>query len=245
MDTVAHDGKINDVVVADDWIQETKISKLATVLIGSLGEMGIEFDDWWINDYDEISISKFTKKKCYLYFPTTNHYIKTKSKRPIQEKLHNLETVTYPTLQDLGEKNTGRYSAVNGRCTKYFWIISKKREEEVELNDNDFDDEDNTTPPLRTPLPKIQFKIGDYVKHFSISDPFGAAGIIKHIGYPPFAEDEIVGIELDEWCANTHDGSTSSNIIFDTLPGRGTFARRNKIEKFNPEKKNWKRQRFN
>ncbi|ETO31191.1 hypothetical protein RFI_05930, partial [Reticulomyxa filosa] len=192
-------------------------------------------------------------------------------------------------------------------------------------NDNDLDDEDETTPPPQAPLPKIHFKIGDYVKlsrgksgvvkyigetdftkgeiigleldtwnpcghngtvrgkkyfeanvgrgHFtrrgSISQvviplvkpldpktsnttfqlkPFkpddriafvngGATGVIKYIGYPPFAEGEVFGIELDEWSANAHDGSANGDIIFDTLPGRGIFARRDEIEKFDPEKK--------
>ncbi|ETN97514.1 hypothetical protein RFI_40015 [Reticulomyxa filosa] len=68
----------------------------------SCGEemLGIEFDDWWINGYYRINISKFTKKKAYLYFvlpylcvsiqyaetPTINNSIKIKSKRPIQRK---------------------------------------------------------------------------------------------------------------------------------------------------------------
>ncbi|ETO01688.1 hypothetical protein RFI_35752, partial [Reticulomyxa filosa] len=46
-------------------------------------------------------------------------------------------------------------------------IQERKSEEEVELNDNDFDDEDKIMQHLQIQLTKIQFKIGDY-KHFRV-----------------------------------------------------------------------------
>ncbi|ETN98977.1 hypothetical protein RFI_38508, partial [Reticulomyxa filosa] len=147
----------------------------------------------------------------------------------------------------------------------------RKSEEEVELNDNDFDDEDKTMPPLQIPLPKIQFKIGDY-KHFCVKwsrrtlASIGISQLVIHLVKPldpktPNTTFKLKQLKIDnrivssieerqlsantldiillprKWCANTHDGSTNGSIIFDTLPGRSIFARRNEIEKFNPDKK--------
>ena len=61
-------------------------------------------------------------------------------------------------------------------------------------------------------------------------------GIIRYIGYPSFASGEVIGIELDEWSVNAHDGSANGIQIFDTSPGRGIFARRDEVEKYDPEK---------
>ncbi|ETO31501.1 hypothetical protein RFI_05619 [Reticulomyxa filosa] len=73
----------------------------------------------------------------------------------------------------------------------------------------------------------------------------GATGVVKYIGYPSFAEGEVFGIELDEWSTNAHDGTANGEIIFDTSPGHGIFARRDEIDLFDVEKKNWKKQKSN
>ncbi|ETO09191.1 hypothetical protein RFI_28196, partial [Reticulomyxa filosa] len=186
-------------------------------------------------------------------------------------------------------------------------------------------DEEEGTPPPQAPLPKIQFKIGDYVKlargktgvvkyigetaftqgeiigleldtwdsyghngtirdrkYFEANEgrgyftkrelisqvviplvkpidlktvnatfqlrPFksgdrvqikenGRTGIVKYVGFPAFTGGEVIGIELDEWSMDAHDGIVNNEVIFETFPGRGVFTRRDDIEKYDPEQK--------
>ncbi|ETO27614.1 hypothetical protein RFI_09516 [Reticulomyxa filosa] len=77
------------------------------------------------------------------------------------------------------------------------------------------------------------FKAGDRV----ILKESGETGVVRYVGFPSFAEGEVFGIELDEWSINAHDGTANGEIIFDTAPGHGIFARRDEIDKYDPEKK--------
>ena len=58
----------------------------------------------------------------------------------------------------------------------------------------------------------------------------------RYIGYPSFADGEVIGVELDEWSVNAHDGSANGEKIFDTSPGRGIFGRRDEMVKYESEK---------
>ncbi|ETO05946.1 hypothetical protein RFI_31451, partial [Reticulomyxa filosa] len=77
------------------------------------------------------------------------------------------------------------------------------------------------------------FKFGDRVQ---IKEN-GRTGIVKYVGFPSFTDGEVIGIELDEWSMDAHDGIVNNEVIFETFPGRGTFARRDDIEKYDPEQK--------
>ncbi|ETN97109.1 hypothetical protein RFI_40423 [Reticulomyxa filosa] len=58
-------------------------------------------------------------------------------------------------------------------------------------NDNALDDEDDATPPPQAPLPKIKFKIGDYVKLSR-----GKAAVVKYIGETDLMKRNITSLEL-------------------------------------------------
>ena len=58
----------------------------------------------------------------------------------------------------------------------------------------------------------------------------------RYIGYPQFADGEVIGVELDQWTMNAHDGSANGEQIFDVPIGRGIFGRRDEMVKYDPEK---------
>jgi len=106
----------------------------------------------------------------------------------------------------------------------------------------------NTVIPLVKPLKQrrqsVTYKlhplqIGDrirFISEESTTNMFNRTGIIRYIGYPSFADGEVIGIELDEWSVNAHDGSANGQQIFDCSPGRGVFSRREEVEKYDPDK---------
>ena len=69
-------------------------------------------------------------------------------------------------------------------------------------------------------------KIGDHIKLES-----GKVGIIRYIGQPNFASEELIGIELDFWSCNAGNGTINNQKIFCSSPGRGYFASRKSIVK--------------
>ena len=86
---------------------------------------------------------------------------------------------------------------------------------------------------MSEPLDEIihrSFKIGDHVKFLANRHK---TGIVRYIGSDGIYPSQI-GIELDEWSINGHDGSVNGEQIFDTSPGRGTFVRRDEIENYDP-----------
>ena len=77
--------------------------------------------------------------------------------------------------------------------------------------------------PFRTKEQNL-FKIGDKVKLLD-----GNIGIIKYIGFTHFGKEELIGIELDNWSPNGHNGKIKGRTYFRAAPGCGTFVRRNSI----------------
>lgn len=57
----------------------------------------------------------------------------------------------------------------------------------------------------------------------------GSLGTVAYIGYPPFTEGEAVGIELDEFHINAHDGTHDGTRYFMCAPGRGRWCRREEL----------------
>merc|ERR1712154_19983 len=80
----------------------------------------------------------------------------------------------------------------------------------------------NVVIPLVKPLKQrrmsITYKlhplsIGDRVRileKWQTEDTVFKCGVIRYIGYPSFADGEVIGIELDEWSVNAHDGSVDN-----------------------------------
>jgi len=77
---------------------------------------------------------------------------------------------------------------------------------------------------------KLQpLKLGNRVRFIKDNDE--RTGVIRYIGCPSFTEGEVIGIELDQWSINAHDGTVNEIHIFDAAPGRGVFCRRDQIKK--------------
>jgi len=54
----------------------------------------------------------------------------------------------------------------------------------------------------------------------------GRTGTVWFIGNTDFAKGEVVGLELDQWTPNGHDGSMKGQRYFECPPGHGYFTRR-------------------
>ncbi|ETO05945.1 hypothetical protein RFI_31450, partial [Reticulomyxa filosa] len=67
-------------------------------------------------------------------------------------------------------------------------------------------------------------KVGDYVELDR-----GRTGVVEWIGKTDFNEEEMLGIELDEWWINGHDGSKDGKRYFQCAEGHGYFAHRRSI----------------
>lgn len=52
-------------------------------------------------------------------------------------------------------------------------------------------------------------QIGDHVRLLR-----GKTGVVRFIGPTDFSHEELVGIELDAWSVNTHDGSVKGRQYF-------------------------------
>eukprot|EP01083_Nonionella_stella_P266704 901844_1 len=108
----------------------------------------------------------------------------------------------------------------------------------------------NVVLPLVKPLQKKRMSIkytlnplnvGDKVKIIAEDQTvntqlYGRTGVIKYKGYPEFADGEVIGIELDKWCKNAHNGTVQGVQVFETPSGRGVFVRRDEIERYDPER---------
>merc|ERR1711933_209944 len=57
----------------------------------------------------------------------------------------------------------------------------------------------------------------------------GDCGIIKFIGKTSFCRDKLIGLELDKWSPNGHDGTYKDTPYFDCVSGRGFFVRHDLI----------------
>jgi len=54
----------------------------------------------------------------------------------------------------------------------------------------------------------------------------GRTGTVWFIGKADFAKGEVVGLELDQWTPNGHDGSVKGQRYFECPPGHGYFTRK-------------------
>eukprot|EP01083_Nonionella_stella_P120906 362797_1 len=63
-------------------------------------------------------------------------------------------------------------------------------------------------------------KLGDKVRTIR-----GKTGVVKYMGTTSFAKGVLIGIQLDEWWPNGHDGSVQKARYFSCPPGHGYFTR--------------------
>eukprot|EP01083_Nonionella_stella_P174234 603422_1 len=63
-------------------------------------------------------------------------------------------------------------------------------------------------------------KLGDKVS--TIKDK---TGVVKYVGTTSFANGILIGIALDQWCPNGHDGSVQKTLYFSCPSGHGYFTR--------------------
>merc|ERR1712176_614966 len=138
----------------------------------------------------------------------------------------------WPNGHDGVVKKQRYFTCPTGRG--YFTRLSHLVENKGNVKENKKDDyiitnqdEEHKSPTKRQQevdgdLP--QFKVGDRVKL-----QHGKTGVVRYIGRPDFAEEELVGIELDTWSANAGDGSVRGEKVFATSAGRGYFTRRKSV----------------
>ena len=90
-----------------------------------------------------------------------------------------------------------------------------------------------TLPPMREPTPELEqelqieppkFRLGDRIKLLH-----GKTGVVRYIGKPGFAKDELIGIELDTWSSNAGNGTLKGQHLFNTSDGRAYFTRRKSV----------------
>ena len=87
----------------------------------------------------------------------------------------------------------------------------------------------------------IECKTGD-----RILTARGYSGIIRYIGNVHFDDQEVIGVELDKWSPNGHDGTVHGHEYFKCIDGRGYFIRRTGIQKnFGPITRRKKSQTLN
>merc|ERR1712048_362792 len=60
----------------------------------------------------------------------------------------------------------------------------------------------------------------------------GSKGIIKFIGNTDFAKGELIGVEMETWDPDGHDGSKNNKRYFSCKQGHGLWTRREKIKKY-------------
>ena len=72
---------------------------------------------------------------------------------------------------------------------------------------------------------KLNLKIGDKIQLKS-----GKIGYVKFIGETHFIEGGIIGLELDEWFTNGHNGTIDGKKYFNAQKGKGYFATRDAVQ---------------
>ncbi len=70
----------------------------------------------------------------------------------------------------------------------------------------------------------IEYDLGDKVRLEN-----GDIGVIKFIGKTSFCSDKLIGIELDKWCPNGHNGTYKDTPYIEAVDGRGFFVRHDLI----------------
>merc|ERR1712013_768705 len=78
-------------------------------------------------------------------------------------------------------------------------------------------------------------EVGDYVELEN-----GIKGLVKYIGATEFAKGELIGLEMDKWDSEGHDGSKNGDRYFTCKQGHGTWTRRDKIKRYLKIPKNLK-----
>ena len=73
---------------------------------------------------------------------------------------------------------------------------------------------------------EITLEHGDYV---TLSGPEKEKGLIMFVGEVDFAKGEWIGLEMDNWSADGHDGDFRGKRYFRCKSGRGRFVRPSKI----------------
>jgi len=92
----------------------------------------------------------------------------------------------------------------------------------------------NIGSTLKTLLNKQQTALSNIPAKFKVNDRVklsgGNTGIVRYIGVTHFSHnEEMIGIELDSWIHNGHDGNVKGKRYFMAAPGRGVFVHRNNV----------------
>merc|ERR1712129_562343 len=100
-------------------------------------------------------------------------------------------------------------------------------EDEAANYDEDEDDADDDVQNEEEEESEDDMDCDDYVELEN-----GSKGIIKFIGKTDFAKGELIGVEMETWDPDGHDGSKHNKRYFSCKPGHGMWTRREKIKKY-------------
>ncbi|ETO17091.1 hypothetical protein RFI_20243 [Reticulomyxa filosa] len=117
------------------------------------GEIGIGFDDWWINDYDGINISKFNKKKkaILMFVPNSRYFARRRSvakmivknvkEDPVSKELNQRKKrkcFRSPDIQEmekhLAKNNSSHKNQIEKTNSKKSCNIWKQSDDEISLD---------------------------------------------------------------------------------------------------------------
>ncbi len=154
-----------------------------------------------------------------------------------EEKMIGVELDTWSTNTNSGTVNDTEYFSSNpGRG--YFarfqsisdWKIPSELIEEAKQLDNDDKPESDDDPidsAQHEDGREIAVNIGD-----RIISTRGYTGVVRFKGGVHFDEREVIGIELDQWSPNGHDGIIHGHKYFTCTDGRGYFIRKMAWKRF-------------
>ena len=187
--------------------------------------IGLELDTWDANACDGTVLGKriFRSSPGRAYFIQCNSYTNIVP--------FNLREGSYARFQGLE-----RVCQFNGKTVKLVSWVSKKKRWKVKLLQNKkerkylgvrpknlkplVDWEDDRNINVESSLTRLP-KIGDRVKMRNNS-----WGVVKYVGTTRFSRDtQIIGLELDRWSPNAHDGKVKGSRYFTSQQGRGYFVK--------------------
>ena len=132
-------------------------------------------------------------------------------------------------------KGLGKIPEFNGKVVKIVSYVAKKSRWKVKVLQNTKKKrylgvrEENLDPILDWELKEINVveplrdmpQIGDKVKTRN-----GKSGVVKFIGKTQFSNcQQLIGLELDDWNQNAHDGKVKGVRYYNAKHGRGYFTK--------------------
>ena len=129
-----------------------------------------------------------------------------------------------PTAQDgtVGSKSYFNTTMGRGVFVRRASVVSIETTSVHEQRDGDESDEQKDDDSSEEE--ELDLDIGDYVEL-----NVGVKGIVMYIGNTDFAKGEVIGLEMEKWDSDGHDGSKNGKRYFECKSGYGMWSRRDRI----------------